>query len=70
MAYLGIFWGTTVSAQATFAHAELLDAIPSPGSSVESLSEIRLIFSEPIGSEANIQLLQDFVPAAQLVANG
>jgi methionine-rich copper-binding protein CopC len=66
---LGVLWGTAVSAgsiQTVFAHAELISATPAPGSSVETLNQIRLTFSEPISADSQIQLLQDFVVKAEL----
>jgi methionine-rich copper-binding protein CopC len=61
-----VFWGTAVFVPRILAHAELISAKPTPGSTVKTLSEIRLVFSEPVGTESQIQLLQDFVAAAEL----
>ncbi len=63
-----ILWGTAVFVfvPRVLAHAELVSAIPAPGSSVEALTEIRLTFSEPIGPNGQIQLHQDFISAAEL----
>jgi methionine-rich copper-binding protein CopC len=63
---LFVLWGTAVFTSDTFAHADLVSAAPPPGSSVETLSEIRLVFSEPITAGSQIQLLQDFEPVAEL----
>lgn len=57
---------TAVAAPRVLAHAELISATPAPGSSVNTLTEIRLVFSEPVGTENQIELLQDFVTAAEL----
>ncbi len=61
-----VLWGTAVIALRVLAHAELLSAEPAPGSTVKILTEIRLVFSEPVGAESQIELLQDFVTAAEL----
>jgi methionine-rich copper-binding protein CopC len=61
-----VLWGTAVSTSRVSAHAELISATPAPGSSVKTLAEIRLVFSEPVGTENQIELLQDFVTAAEL----
>lgn len=61
-----ILWGTAVFTPRVLAHTELVSAAPAPGSSVETLTEIRLVFSEPVGTESQIELLQDFVTAAEL----
>lgn len=61
-----VLWGTAVAAPRVLAHAELVSAEPAPGSSVETLTEIRLVFSEPVGADSRIELLQDFVTAAEL----
>ncbi len=61
-----ILWGTAVVAPRVLAHAELVSAEPAPGSTVDILTEIRLVFSEPIGAESQIELLQDFATAAEL----
>lgn len=61
-----VLWGTAVSAPRVLAHAELISATPAPGSSVETLKEIRLVFSEPIMPGGQIELLQDFMAAAEL----
>ena len=63
---LGLLLGTAVPAPPILAHAELISATPAPGSSVETLTEIQLIFSEPIAADGQIELLQDFVSAANL----
>ena len=57
---------TAVFTPHVLAHAELVSASPAPGSSVQALTEIRLEFSEPVGDNARIDLMQDFVPAAEL----
>lgn len=57
---------TAVFPSHVLAHAELVSATPAPGSSVQALTEIRLEFSEPVGSDVRIDLMQDFVPAAEL----
>ncbi len=59
---------TAVFTPRVLAHAELVSASPAPGSSVLALTEIRLVFSEPVGSDARIDLMQDFVSAAALTA--
>lgn len=59
---------TAVCTSRALAHAELVSASPAPGSSVPALTEIRLVFSEPVGSDARIDLMQDFVSAAALTA--
>ena len=61
-----VVWGTAVSTSTVFAHTELILAAPVPGSSVETLSEIRLVFSEPITADSQIEVLQDFVSVAEL----
>jgi len=61
-----VLWGTAVSPPRVLAHAELLSAEPAPGSTVQTLTEIRLVFSEPVSTESQIELLQDFVTAAEL----
>ena len=61
-----ILWGTAVSTPRVLAHTELVSAMPAPGSSVATLTEIRLIFSEPIAAGGQIELLQDFAAAAEL----
>lgn len=65
-----VFWLvlgiTAVFAPRVLAHAELVSASPTPGSSVQALTEIRLVFSEPVGANGRIDLMQDFVPAAEL----
>ncbi len=61
-----VVWGTAVSVPHAFAHAELLSAEPAPGSSVATLTEIRLSFSESVSAESKIELLQDFVSVAEL----
>ena len=61
-----IWGGTAVFVPHVFAHAELISATPAPGSSVDSLTEIRLVFSEPVGAGSQIELLQDFVTVAAL----
>jgi methionine-rich copper-binding protein CopC len=61
-----VLWGTAVFTPLVFAHAELISATPAPGSSVATLTEIRLVFSEPVGTESQIELLQDFVTVAEL----
>lgn len=48
------------------AHAELVTAVPQPGSTVAELTELRLTFSEPIGPNGQIQLHQNFIEAAEL----
>lgn len=58
--------GTAVFTPRVLAHAELVSASPTPGSSVEMLRELRLTFSEPIEANGRIDLMQDFVPAAEL----
>lgn len=57
---------TAVVTPRALAHTELVSATPAPGSSVQALTEIRLAFSEPVGSDVRIDLMQDFVPAAEL----
>ncbi len=57
---------TAVSPHPLLAHAELIDALPSPGSSVRTLQEIKLVFSEPITNNSHIELQQDFVSVAAL----
>lgn len=57
---------TAVFVPRVLAHAELVSASPAPGSSVLALTEIRLVFSEPVGNDARIDLMQDFVSAAEL----
>lgn len=57
---------TAVFVPRVLAHAELVSASPAPGSSVLALTEIRLVFSEPVGSDVRLDLMQDFVPAAEL----
>lgn len=57
---------TAVVTPRILAHAELVSATPAPGSSVQALTEIRLEFSEPVGTDVRIDLMQDFVPAAEL----
>jgi len=61
-----VFGGTAVFVAPVLAHSELVSATPPPGSSVATLSEIRLVFSEPVSAESQIQLLQDFVSVADL----
>lgn len=63
-----ILWGTAafVLTPRVLAHAELVSATPTPGSSVAALTEIRLVFSEPIGPNGQIQLHQNFISAADL----
>ena len=61
-----VLWGTAVSAPPVLAHTELISATPAPGSSVETLTEIRLVFSEPVGVASQVELLQDFVSVAEL----
>jgi methionine-rich copper-binding protein CopC len=61
-----VLWGTAFSTSTVFAHTELISASPAPGSSVETLSEIRLVFSEPITADSQIEVLQDFVSVAEL----
>ena len=61
-----VLWGTAVFTTHVFAHAELVSATPAPGSSVPALTDIELLFSEPVGTESEIELLQDFVVAAAL----
>ena len=63
---LGLLLMTAVSPHPALAHAELLSATPTPGSSLETLTEIRLTFTEPIAANGQIELLQDFVSAAKL----
>ncbi len=52
------------------AHAELLTAVPAPGSTTtNALSEIRLTFSEPVSEESTIFLLgQNFQPVTGINA--
>ncbi len=57
---------TAVVVPGVLAHAQLRSAVPAPGSTVASLTEIELVFSEPIGAESQIELLQDFVTVAEL----
>ena len=57
---------TAVFTPRVLAHAELVSASPAPGSSVPTLREIRLVFSEPVGANGRIDLMQDFVSAAEL----
>ena len=65
---IGLLLGmTAVFTPRALAHAELVSATPTPGSSVQALTEIRLEFSEPVGSDVRIDLMQDFVPAAELI---
>lgn len=63
-----ILWGTAVFIviPRVLAHAELVSARPAPGSSVAALTEIRLVFSEPVAANGQIQLHQNFIPAAEL----
>lgn len=61
-----VLWGTAVSTPPVLAHTELISATPAPGSSVETLTEIRLVFSEPVGVASQVELLQDFVSVAEL----
>lgn len=61
-----ILWGTAVSIPRVLAHTELISAEPAPGSTVKTLTEIRLVFSEPVSTESEIELLQDFVAVAEL----
>ena len=62
-----LIWGVTaVHTSRVLAHAELISATPAPGSSVAQLSEIRLVFSEPVRAGATIELLQQFVTVAEL----
>lgn len=62
----GVLLGTAVFSQPAFAHAELVAIFPTPGSSVDKLSEIRLTFSDAVSADSQIQLLQDFVIVADL----
>ncbi|GJM41322.1 MAG: copper-resistance exported protein [Ardenticatenaceae bacterium] len=61
-----ILLGTAVFIPHVFAHAALVSAVPAPGSTVSTLEEIRLMFSEPIGPNGQIQLHQNFLVAAAL----
>ncbi|MBK8901163.1 MAG: copper resistance protein CopC [Anaerolineaceae bacterium] len=62
-----LLWGmAAVFAPRVVAHAELVSASPAPGSSVQALTEIRLEFSEPVAADSRIELLQNFVAAADL----
>lgn len=58
--------GTAVFIPQVLAHAELVTALPEPGSTVAQLTELRLTFSEPIGDNGQIQLHQNFIEAARL----
>ncbi|WP_420643786.1 copper resistance CopC family protein [Candidatus Leptofilum sp.] len=61
-----ILLGTAVFIPTIFAHAELISAVPAPGSTVATLTELRLTFSESIGPNGQIQLHQNFISAAEL----
>ncbi|WP_420628084.1 copper resistance CopC family protein [Candidatus Leptofilum sp.] len=63
-----ILWGAAVFVfiPTVFAHAELVSAMPEPGSTIAELTELRLTFSEPIGLNGQIQLHQNFISAADL----
>ncbi|MCL4265333.1 MAG: copper resistance protein CopC [Anaerolineae bacterium] len=54
----------------TYAHAELLTAVPAPGSVMtNSPAEIRLTFSEPISEDSTILLFtENFQPVTGIVA--
>ncbi|HRQ37184.1 MAG TPA: copper resistance protein CopC [Chloroflexota bacterium] len=54
----------------THAHAELLTAVPAPGSAITNpISEIRLTFSEPITADSAILLFtENFQPVADIMA--
>lgn len=67
--FLSILWVMTLVAVHTavvYAHAELLTAVPAPGSTIRNpVGEIHLAFNEPITADSSIILFaEDFQPLA------
>jgi methionine-rich copper-binding protein CopC len=62
-----VLLGTAIYIPRVLAHADLVSAEPAPGSTVATLTELRLTFSEPISANGQIDLHQNFISAAVLI---
>jgi methionine-rich copper-binding protein CopC len=70
---LSVLWSVSLLAvytAVTHAHAELLTAVPAPGSTIRNpVGEIRLTFQEPITADSTIILFtEDFQPLTGIAA--